>query len=92
MMTVSCIFRVVSNGHDFQCDCIITTAVTLSFGEVNYSVSESSGFVDVTVMKQGESQVDVTVTLSTSNVSANGEDTKVRLSLAQPDSHTYLQV
>ena len=30
-------------------------------------------------MKQGESQVDVTVSLSTSNTSASGEDNRVRL-------------
>jgi len=47
--------------------------VTLGFSRLEYTVSESDGLVNVTVMTIGVSAVPISVSLSTSNGDAAGE-------------------
>jgi len=45
------------------------------FDPTSYTVSESSGFVNITVVKQNSTSQTVNITLSTTDGTAAGEDT-----------------
>ena len=46
------------------------------FDSTSYTVSESSGFVNVTVVKQNSTSQTLNITLSTTDGTATGEDTR----------------
>ena len=49
------------------------TGVMVRFERASYNVSESNSYVEVVVVKQGSSDVNITVLLTTADETARGE-------------------
>ena len=56
----------------FQC-VFVSLAVTVEFDPTSYTVAESGGLVNITIVKRGQTTQNVSVTFATADGTATGE-------------------